>query len=257
MDTVPRIRAARWADKDHVAALIADALHPSPLATWLIPDPSPRRRILTDVLAIWIEHAMFYGDIYLTDDATAATTPRELPHPPQRRRRPPHRPLRPPRPTARQGTTHRTPLPPRVPGRTTHSQTLRTRHSLAQPPPQPTRPREPPVLDQHHHRRPEHAHPPRLHTTTDHQPARRPNPEHHAPKPTPSHPWPTKASPTTRQRTRAVPSSSLSMRSAGQPSTVRTTAPPPPIVSCQPAAAPADRGTRSRSPRLGSCGPPG
>ncbi|MCO1597666.1 GNAT family N-acetyltransferase [Micromonospora sp. RHAY321] len=73
MDTVPRIRAARWADKDHVAALIADALHPSPLATWLIPDPSPRRRILTDVLAIWIEHAMFYGDIYLTDDATAAT----------------------------------------------------------------------------------------------------------------------------------------------------------------------------------------
>ncbi|NJC13154.1 GNAT superfamily N-acetyltransferase [Micromonospora profundi] len=73
MDTVPRIRAARWADKDHVAALIADALQLSPLATWLIPDPGPRRRILTDVLDIWIEHAMFYGDIYLTDDATAAT----------------------------------------------------------------------------------------------------------------------------------------------------------------------------------------
>ncbi|MET8198077.1 GNAT family N-acetyltransferase [Micromonospora taraxaci] len=73
MDTVPRIRAARWADKDNVAALIADALTPSPLATWLIPDPGPRRRILTDVLAIWIEHAMFYGDIHLTDDATAAT----------------------------------------------------------------------------------------------------------------------------------------------------------------------------------------
>ncbi|MGC5322741.1 N-acetyltransferase [Micromonospora arida] len=73
MDTVPRIRAARWADKDHVAALIADALQLSPLATWLIPDPGPRRRILTDVLDIWIEQAMFYGDIYLTDDATAAT----------------------------------------------------------------------------------------------------------------------------------------------------------------------------------------
>ncbi|MEU5903767.1 N-acetyltransferase [Micromonospora sp. NPDC047467] len=73
MDTAMRIRAARWADKDHVAALIADALHPSPLATWLIPDPGPRRRILTDVLGIWIEHAMFYGDIHLTDDATAAT----------------------------------------------------------------------------------------------------------------------------------------------------------------------------------------
>ncbi|MCG5450993.1 GNAT family N-acetyltransferase [Micromonospora hortensis] len=71
MDAVTRIRAARWADKDHVAALIADALQPSPLATWLIPDPGPRRRILTDVLSIWIEHAMFYGDIHLTDDAAA------------------------------------------------------------------------------------------------------------------------------------------------------------------------------------------
>ncbi|MEU8180246.1 hypothetical protein AB0B86_05635 [Micromonospora sp. NPDC049047] len=71
MDAVTRIRAARWADKDHVAALIADALHPSPLATWLIPDPGPRRRILTDVLGIWIEHAMFYGDIHLTDDDAA------------------------------------------------------------------------------------------------------------------------------------------------------------------------------------------
>ncbi|MFI5490620.1 GNAT family N-acetyltransferase [Micromonospora echinaurantiaca] len=73
MDTVPRIRAARWADKDHVAALIADALHPSPLAAWLVPDPAQRRRILADVLAIWVEHAMFFGDIYLTDDLTAAT----------------------------------------------------------------------------------------------------------------------------------------------------------------------------------------
>ncbi|TQJ23803.1 acetyltransferase (GNAT) family protein [Micromonospora sp. A202] len=73
MDTVPRIRAVRWADKDHVAALIADALNSSPLATWLIPDPGPRRRILTDVLGIWVEHAMFYGDIYLTDDAAAAS----------------------------------------------------------------------------------------------------------------------------------------------------------------------------------------
>ncbi|MEV4545229.1 GNAT family N-acetyltransferase [Micromonospora echinaurantiaca] len=73
MDTVPRIRAARWADKDPVAVLIADALHPSPLAAWLVPDPAQRRRILADVLVIWVEHAMFFGDIYLTDDVTAAT----------------------------------------------------------------------------------------------------------------------------------------------------------------------------------------
>ncbi|MFI6782620.1 GNAT family N-acetyltransferase [Micromonospora sp. NPDC050276] len=73
MDTGPRIRAAHWADKDHVAALIADALNPSPLATWLIPDPGARCQILTDVLAIWVEHAMFYGDIHIAGDATAAT----------------------------------------------------------------------------------------------------------------------------------------------------------------------------------------
>ncbi|MGI5523189.1 N-acetyltransferase [Micromonospora sp. CA-259024] len=73
MDADTRIRAARWADKDPVAALIAAALHPTPLAAWLIPDPEPRRRVLTDVLAIWVEHAMFYGDSHVTDDLTAAT----------------------------------------------------------------------------------------------------------------------------------------------------------------------------------------
>ncbi|SCF19203.1 hypothetical protein GA0074695_4200 [Micromonospora viridifaciens] len=67
-----RIRAARWADKDLVAALIADALHPTPLAAWLVPDPQQRRQVLTDVAAIWVEHAMFFGDIHLTDDHTAA-----------------------------------------------------------------------------------------------------------------------------------------------------------------------------------------
>ncbi|MEV1329496.1 GNAT family N-acetyltransferase [Micromonospora costi] len=72
MDAVPRIRAAHWTDKEPVAALIADALHTHPVAAWLVPEPTPRRRILTDVLNIWIEHAMFFGDIYLTDDHTAA-----------------------------------------------------------------------------------------------------------------------------------------------------------------------------------------
>ncbi|MBM0256499.1 GNAT family N-acetyltransferase [Micromonospora sp. 4G55] len=73
MDADPRIRAARWADKDPVAALIADALHPGALAAWLVPDPAQRRQVLTDVLAIWVEHAMFYGDIHVTDDLTTAT----------------------------------------------------------------------------------------------------------------------------------------------------------------------------------------
>ncbi|MFF4879473.1 N-acetyltransferase [Micromonospora sp. NPDC000668] len=73
MQDIPRIRAARWTDKGPVAALIADALHPSTLAEWLVPDPQQRRRILADVLEIWVEHAMFYGDIHITDDLSAAT----------------------------------------------------------------------------------------------------------------------------------------------------------------------------------------
>ncbi|WP_241825632.1 GNAT family N-acetyltransferase [Micromonospora sp. CB01531] len=68
-----RIRAARWTDKDLVAALIADALHPSPLAAWLVPDPQQRRQVLTSVVGIWVEHALFFGDIYLTDDHAAVT----------------------------------------------------------------------------------------------------------------------------------------------------------------------------------------
>ncbi|MFI7523971.1 N-acetyltransferase [Micromonospora globbae] len=73
MEPIARIRAARWADKNPVAALIADALHPTPLAAWLVPDLSRCRQVLTDVVAIWVEHAMFFGDIYLTDDLTAVT----------------------------------------------------------------------------------------------------------------------------------------------------------------------------------------
>ncbi len=71
MEAPLRIRAAGWADKDQVAALIADALHPTPLAAWLVPDPPQRRRVLTDVAGIWVEHAMFFGDIHLTADHTA------------------------------------------------------------------------------------------------------------------------------------------------------------------------------------------
>ncbi|RQX06683.1 GNAT family N-acetyltransferase, partial [Micromonospora inaquosa] len=73
MNADVRIRAARWADKEPVASLIAAALHPTPLAAWLVPDPAVRRRVLTDVAAIWVEHAMFYGDSHVTDDLCAAT----------------------------------------------------------------------------------------------------------------------------------------------------------------------------------------
>ena len=73
MEVIPRIRAARWADKEPVAAIVADALHSGPLAQWLVPDPTCRRRTLADVAVIWVEHAMFFGDIQITDDLSAAT----------------------------------------------------------------------------------------------------------------------------------------------------------------------------------------
>ncbi|MEU7944157.1 N-acetyltransferase [Micromonospora taraxaci] len=73
MNPSVRIRPARWADRQGVATLIADALHPSPLAAWLVPDPESRRQVLTDVAVIWVEHALFFGDVHLTDDLAAAT----------------------------------------------------------------------------------------------------------------------------------------------------------------------------------------
>ncbi|MFJ1543296.1 N-acetyltransferase [Micromonospora chalcea] len=67
------IRAARWREQDIVATVIAEALQPTPLAAWLIPDQEQRGRVLADVAAIWVEHAMFYGDVHVTSDLTAAT----------------------------------------------------------------------------------------------------------------------------------------------------------------------------------------
>ncbi|MGN9920403.1 GNAT family N-acetyltransferase [Micromonospora palomenae] len=70
---LPRIRPARWADKHAVAALTADALNTQPLGAWLVPDEHHRRRILTDVLEIWVEHALFFGEVHVADNLAAAT----------------------------------------------------------------------------------------------------------------------------------------------------------------------------------------
>ncbi|MEU8091671.1 hypothetical protein [Micromonospora chalcea] len=67
------IRAARWREQDIVATVIAEALQPTPIAAWLIPDHEQRGRVLADVAAIWVEHAMFYGDVHITSDLTAVT----------------------------------------------------------------------------------------------------------------------------------------------------------------------------------------
>ncbi|MDG4756178.1 MULTISPECIES: GNAT family N-acetyltransferase [Micromonospora] len=68
-----RIRTARWVEKDLVAAVIAEALQPTPIAAWLVADEEQRGRVLTDVAAIWVEHAMFYGDVHVTSDLAATT----------------------------------------------------------------------------------------------------------------------------------------------------------------------------------------
>lgn len=66
------IRAARWREQDSVAAVIAWALQPTRLAEWLVPDEEQRGRVLTDVARIWVEHALFFGDVYVTTDLAAA-----------------------------------------------------------------------------------------------------------------------------------------------------------------------------------------
>ncbi|MEU1969421.1 N-acetyltransferase [Micromonospora sediminicola] len=72
MHQPPRIRAARWGERQPIAALIGETLATSPLGHWLVPNTDTRRRVLTDVVGIWVEHALFYGDIRVTDDLTAA-----------------------------------------------------------------------------------------------------------------------------------------------------------------------------------------
>ncbi|WP_425888378.1 N-acetyltransferase [Micromonospora sp. DT4] len=56
-----------------MVGLIADALHADPLGAWLVPDGRRRQQVLAGVAAIWVEHAMFFGDVHLADDHTAAT----------------------------------------------------------------------------------------------------------------------------------------------------------------------------------------
>ncbi|MFI7025731.1 GNAT family N-acetyltransferase [Micromonospora sp. NPDC049900] len=68
-----RIRAARWTERAEAAKVIAEALCPSPLAVWLVPDDAQRARVLAAVAAIWVEHAMFYGEVHLVDDFSAVS----------------------------------------------------------------------------------------------------------------------------------------------------------------------------------------
>ncbi|GAB3188993.1 hypothetical protein FHX75_111397 [Micromonospora palomenae] len=73
MDNALRIRTLRWTERQAIAGVVAAALYPGCLGEWLVPDAAQRLRVLTAVGEIWVEHALFFGDIHVTDDLTAAT----------------------------------------------------------------------------------------------------------------------------------------------------------------------------------------
>ncbi|MFC0099225.1 hypothetical protein ACFFKH_17085 [Micromonospora marina] len=73
MTELPRIRAARWKERHQIARLVAAALNPSALAGWLVTRAELCLPVLSAVADIWVEHALFFGDIQVTDDLTAAT----------------------------------------------------------------------------------------------------------------------------------------------------------------------------------------
>jgi hypothetical protein len=62
------VEPATWNDISACARLAATALADQPLGHWLIPDPKHRTGILTDYLAIRIEHALFHGCVTRTTD---------------------------------------------------------------------------------------------------------------------------------------------------------------------------------------------
>ncbi|MGC3863863.1 hypothetical protein ACPSM1_27200 [Micromonospora chersina] len=73
MSTATPVVRARWCDIGRVADLVAEALSPTALAAWLVPDAHRRTAVLAAVARIWTEHAMLFGDAFLLRDGTAAT----------------------------------------------------------------------------------------------------------------------------------------------------------------------------------------
>ncbi|MFJ6198236.1 hypothetical protein [Micromonospora sp. NPDC092111] len=70
--TQPVVRA-RWCDIGRIADLVTEALSPTALGAWLVPDERRRPTILAAAARIWIEHALLFGDAFLLPDGTAAT----------------------------------------------------------------------------------------------------------------------------------------------------------------------------------------
>ncbi|MFE9692105.1 hypothetical protein [Micromonospora sp. NPDC005806] len=70
--STPVVRA-RWCDTGRIVDLVTDALSPTALGAWLVPDERCRRSVLAEVARIWVEHALLFGDAFLLRDGTAAT----------------------------------------------------------------------------------------------------------------------------------------------------------------------------------------
>jgi GNAT superfamily N-acetyltransferase len=56
-------------DTGEITELVADAMWDGPVARWLNPDPGVRRRMSPAYFAVFVEHAVRYGEVYATADA--------------------------------------------------------------------------------------------------------------------------------------------------------------------------------------------
>lgn len=54
-----------------LAELIAEAFEPLAVSAWLVPDPTVRRRVLTDNFQILVEYALTWGLVHVTGDRSA------------------------------------------------------------------------------------------------------------------------------------------------------------------------------------------
>lgn len=73
-------------DAHRIADLIAEAFHPLAVASWLVPDPRERARVLPADFRIFVDHALAHGQVQMTGDGAAVAVwfPRdgaELPEP--------------------------------------------------------------------------------------------------------------------------------------------------------------------------------
>lgn len=70
--STPVLDLATPGDADWVTDVIAAAFQPLAPCAWLVPDPAERALILPAYFRIFVEHALGYGTVHITTDASAA-----------------------------------------------------------------------------------------------------------------------------------------------------------------------------------------